>query len=452
MFSRRQFLSASGTAAAAAVAATFRDDSEARVMAASAAVQNHTAGAVAANEDYWREIQQAFTLDRTIINLNNGGCCPSPRVVHEAFKRYLDISNQAPVYHMWQMLEPNIETRAAAARRGVRLRSRGAGDHAQRERGAADRAARHRSQGRATRSSPPTRTTAACSTPGSSASAATASSSRRCRSRCRRRRIDELADRLLGAITPATKVLHFCHITNLTGQIFPVKRICDEARRRGIKTIVDGAHAFAHFPVQGRRSRLRLLRHQPAQVAAGADRHRLPLRPPREHRDALAADAGRGGRRRRHPQVRGDRHAPGGEPQRDRRGARVSRRHRHRAQGGAAALPARSLGDAARSSTRRSRIHTKLDPAHSCAIGTVQIVGVPTPKVVERLWDTLADHRHADRPRGVRGRARSRRTSTRRSKRSTRSRRRWRRSPRRAPTDRWRARSTASRARLRSRW
>ena len=83
-----------------------------------------------------------FTLDRTIINLNNGGCCPSPRVVHEAFKRYLDISNQAPVYHMWQILEPNIETvrRRLAAEFGCR--SGGDGHHAQRERGAADRAAR----------------------------------------------------------------------------------------------------------------------------------------------------------------------------------------------------------------------------------------------------------------------------------------------------------------------
>jgi isopenicillin-N epimerase len=57
-----------------------------------------------------------------------------------------------------------------------------------------------------------------------------------------------LADRLVGAITPATKVLHFCHITNLTGQIFPVRRICDEARGGASRTIVDGAHAFAHFP------------------------------------------------------------------------------------------------------------------------------------------------------------------------------------------------------------
>ena len=245
MLSRRQFLRASGTAA---LAATFRDDSQARAMAAGAAVQNDSAGAVASNEDYWREIQQAFTLDRTIINLNNGGCCPSPRVVHEAFKRYLDISNQAPVYHMWQMLEPNIETRAAAAGGGVRLRSRGARHHAQRERGAADRPAR-----------------ASTSRPGDEVVTTNQDYGRMLdtwEQRVRRdgikltkvsfpvppRSHDELADRLLGAITPATKVLHFCHITNLTGQIFPVKRICDEARRRGVKTIVDGAHAFAHFP------------------------------------------------------------------------------------------------------------------------------------------------------------------------------------------------------------
>ena len=50
---------------------------------------------------------------------------PSPRVVHEAFKRYLDMSNQAPVYHMWQILEPNIEgvRRRLAAEVGCDTRS-----------------------------------------------------------------------------------------------------------------------------------------------------------------------------------------------------------------------------------------------------------------------------------------------------------------------------------------
>ncbi len=247
MWSRRQFLRASGAAGTAALTAAFRDDNHARVLAAGAGVQNHDADGVAANEDYWREVQQAFTLDRTIINLNNGGCCPSPRVVHEAFKRYLDLSNQAPVYHMWQVLEPNIETvrrRLAAdfgcdpeelaitrnasealqiAQLGIELRS---GDEVVTTNQDYGRMLdtweqRVRRDGiKLTKISFPVPP----------------------------RSHDELADRLLGAITPATKVLHFCHITNLTGQIFPVRRICDEARRRGVKTIVDGAHAFAHFP------------------------------------------------------------------------------------------------------------------------------------------------------------------------------------------------------------
>ena len=117
MFTRRAFLQSTGSAGIAAAVA-FRDDGFSRVEAAARHVEGQPLEDVAADENYWREIQQAFTLDRTIINLNNGGCCPSPRVVHEAFKRYLDISNQAPVYHMWQVLEPNIESvrrRLAAA-------------------------------------------------------------------------------------------------------------------------------------------------------------------------------------------------------------------------------------------------------------------------------------------------------------------------------------------------
>jgi selenocysteine lyase/cysteine desulfurase len=43
-------------------------------------------------------------------------------------------------------------------------------------------------------------------------------------------------------------VLHFCHITNETGQLFPVRELSRLARQRGILTIVDGAQAFAHVP------------------------------------------------------------------------------------------------------------------------------------------------------------------------------------------------------------
>ena len=80
-----------------------------RIVSAGAAVADRLPADVASDEGYWRDIQQAFTLDRTIINLNNGYTCPSPRVVHEALKRYLDSSNQAPIHFMWNTLEPNVE-------------------------------------------------------------------------------------------------------------------------------------------------------------------------------------------------------------------------------------------------------------------------------------------------------------------------------------------------------
>jgi selenocysteine lyase/cysteine desulfurase len=60
--------------------------------------------------------------------------------------------------------------------------------------------------------------------------------------------LDDLVDRFRRAITPATRVILVCHITNLTGQVFPVREICRLGRERGIEVIVDGAHAFAHFP------------------------------------------------------------------------------------------------------------------------------------------------------------------------------------------------------------
>jgi selenocysteine lyase/cysteine desulfurase len=246
MRARRDFLRQVLPIGAATIAALKTDWLE-RVVSAGAAVADRPPAEIAADEGYWREIQQAFTLDRTIINLNNGYTCPSPRVVHEALKRYLDISNQAPIYYMWNLLEPNIETvrRTLAAEVGCDAEelaiTRNAsealqicqlgidlqpGDEVvttnqdygrmldtwdQRER---------RDKIKVTKISFPVPTT----------------------------NLSELTDRISRAITPKTKIIHICHITNLTGQLFPVRDIARMARARGIQTIVDGAHAFAHFP------------------------------------------------------------------------------------------------------------------------------------------------------------------------------------------------------------
>ena len=107
MWTRRTFLRLAGAAGASTL--TVGRNGLKEVEAAGAAVAGRTPEDVAKDELYWREIQEAFTLDRTISNLNNGNSCPSPRVVHEAFKRYADISNQAPVYYRG-LLERNMET------------------------------------------------------------------------------------------------------------------------------------------------------------------------------------------------------------------------------------------------------------------------------------------------------------------------------------------------------
>jgi selenocysteine lyase/cysteine desulfurase len=236
-----------GGAGAVAGMVAFADDAMARIAAASAAVSNRTPEEVAADEDYWREIQGAFTLDRTLINLNNGGCCPSPRVVHEAFKRYLDISNQTPVYHMWQIVDPGIETvrRRLAAHFGCDVEemaiTRNASEALQIAQLGLDLA------------------------PGAEVVTTVHDYPRMLdtwEQRVARDRIvltrvqvpappgqlSELTALIEKAITPKTKVVHISHVTFSTGQIYPVGEICRMARARGIRTIVDGAHAFAHFP------------------------------------------------------------------------------------------------------------------------------------------------------------------------------------------------------------
>jgi selenocysteine lyase/cysteine desulfurase len=58
---------------------------------------------------------------------------------------------------------------------------------------------------------------------------------------------DEIVDLYAGAITERTRLLMVCQMINITGQILPIRKICDMAHKRGVKVMVDGAHAVAHF-------------------------------------------------------------------------------------------------------------------------------------------------------------------------------------------------------------
>jgi selenocysteine lyase/cysteine desulfurase len=58
---------------------------------------------------------------------------------------------------------------------------------------------------------------------------------------------EEIVNLYAHAITPRTRLLMICHMINLTGQILPVRKICDMAHSKGVQVMVDGAHAFGHF-------------------------------------------------------------------------------------------------------------------------------------------------------------------------------------------------------------
>jgi isopenicillin-N epimerase len=108
MFSRRTFLG--HFAASAATVARFNETGIARALDATRFVNGRTPEDVAQDEDFWFAVQQAFTVDRSLIYLNNGGVSPSPRIVQEAMRRYLEFSNNAPTYTMWRVLEPQKES------------------------------------------------------------------------------------------------------------------------------------------------------------------------------------------------------------------------------------------------------------------------------------------------------------------------------------------------------
>jgi len=57
---------------------------------------------------------------------------------------------------------------------------------------------------------------------------------------------EEIVNLYASAITPKTKVLFVSHMINITGQILPIRKICDMAHAKCVQVIVDGAHAFAH--------------------------------------------------------------------------------------------------------------------------------------------------------------------------------------------------------------
>ena len=247
---RRAFLAGAGKGvglaalSSAAVAALLGD-----VQAAARRVEKLPSPQAAGAEDFWFEIQRAFTVTRGIVNLNNGGVSPSPRIVTEALVRYIWEQEDATAYTMWQILEPQSET----------IRS-----------GLAAMFGCDREEIAITRNASESLETLLMGLDlksGDEILTTTQDYPRMLTSIRQRERRDGLVLKLVkvpiapenpdairqafeAGVTERTRLILISHVINITGQITPVRAVCEMARARGIETIVDGAHSFAQFQFQ----------------------------------------------------------------------------------------------------------------------------------------------------------------------------------------------------------
>ena len=244
---RRRFLQKLGTFSASAFLASLAQPAWSRNLGSALNdVADIDPGQLADDEEFWYYVQQSYTVTSQLINLNNGGVAPSPKPVQEAMKRLHDISNEAPSYYMWRIVdlgrEPlrrnlariaGCDTEEIAIQRnasesletvifGLNLQK---GDevvlakqdypnmiHAWKQREMRDGIKLVWINLQLPSEDP-----------------------------------EYMANEYIKAFTSRTKVVHVTHVINWNGQIIPVRKIADAAHARNIDVVVDGAHSFAQF-------------------------------------------------------------------------------------------------------------------------------------------------------------------------------------------------------------
>src|SRR5574343_498839 len=68
-----------------------------------------TALDAATDEDFWGWVRESYTVSPNVINFNNGGVSPQPKVVQDAHIRFYQYCNEAPSYYMWRILDQGRE-------------------------------------------------------------------------------------------------------------------------------------------------------------------------------------------------------------------------------------------------------------------------------------------------------------------------------------------------------
>lgn len=208
-------------------------------------VEGLDAAGAAKDESYWKQIADAFALDKRNLNLNSGWTSPSPQVVTEAYLRYRR-HEDATAFTMWQTLEPQAET----IRAGLAELFGCSPDEIAITRNASESLQillfgidlRRGDEVISTTQDYPRMLTA-----------------------LRQRELregpvlklvkiplhpkdpSEIVKAIEDAVTPKTRLILISHQINTTGQILPVREICRMAHSRGIEAIVDGAHSLAQL-------------------------------------------------------------------------------------------------------------------------------------------------------------------------------------------------------------
>ena len=206
-------------------------------------IKNFSPEAIAADEDYWSVIQQAYTVNPSIINFNNGGVSPAPKVVQDALDRYNKLANEAPSYYMWRIIDMGREP----------LREK-----------LAELAGCNPEEIAINRNATEALNTVifgldlkkgdeVIGTKQDYPNMINAWRQRAAREGVVYKQIsfdfpvendEQIVKAFEAAITPQTKVIHITHVINWVGQIMPVKKIARMAHSKGIEVIVDGAHSF----------------------------------------------------------------------------------------------------------------------------------------------------------------------------------------------------------------
>jgi len=198
------------------------------------------------DETFWYQVRQAYTVSSSMINFNNGGVCPQPKVVQEAVERYNRLSNETPSYYMWRVLDEGREPlrRKLADLAGC----------------SADEIAINRNSSEALE----TIIFGLRLQAGDEVVLSKQDYPNMINAWKQREKRDGIVLKWINlefpsedknyivktyadAFTAKTKVVQITHLINWIGQILPVKEIAREAHKRGIEVLVDGAHTFAHF-------------------------------------------------------------------------------------------------------------------------------------------------------------------------------------------------------------